>query len=59
LIQIVQIQTNLVFFLSNPGEKPTTNAKKILGIFFGVGQVLEAQNGECVEILAETILQVL
>ena len=56
---LVQIQTNLVFFLLNTREKPTTNARKILGAFFGVGQIFMAQNGECVEILAETILQVL
>ena len=58
---LVQIQTNLVFFLLNQQitEKPTTNAKKILGAFFGVGQIFKAQNGECVEIIAETILQVL
>ena len=55
---LVQIQTNLVFFLLNT-LKPTTNAKKILGAFFGVGQIFKAQNGECVEIIAETILQVL
>ena len=53
-------RTNLVFFLLNTWEKPTTNASKMIKRpFCFVRQIQKAQNGESVEIIAETILQVM